>query len=595
MSNNTGTPHVLLGTLPMEKPEDLVAARLNARQVAEILGLDRQAQTRMATAVSEITRNALTFAGKAQLQFLIDGSAPSHRLTVVVADEGPGIADLDGVLSGRKAFAPGHGKGLLSARRLVDHFEVQSTPAGTRVQLSQRLPQGTLLKLTRDTQQQIAQLLSSHVGADPITALQQQDREIIEGLDDLQERQAEAARLNQELEETNRGVVALYSELEEKAEQLRGVSDTKSRFLSHMSHEFRTPLNSILALARLLVDRVDGELNAEQERQVQYIRKSAQGLLDMVNDLLDLAKVEAGKVDVKPVEFTVDSLFASLRGTLRPLLTNPAVELLFGHTAQLPAVLADEQKVIQILRNFISNALKFTEQGHVLVEARHDAARQTIIFSVSDSGIGIAAQDINVIFEEFTQVDGRLQQGGTGLGLPLTRRLALLMGGEVRASSQAGKGSVFELVLPVRFGQVLNAPADDAAAATTAGRVLVVDDEEAFRYVLRHIAQDAGYEVQEASDGLSALQTIGLQRPDMIFLDLAMPQLDGFGVLERLSASPELAAIPVVVCTSQLLSIEQKRLLARAHAILLKQDVSRDGLTALMQSVIRDDDQARSA
>lgn len=583
------TKPIVLGSMQLVAAEDVVAARRHARQAAETLGLDRQSQTRMATAVSEITRNAFAYATKARVEFTIDDTGPNHAFTVVVADEGPGISDLDGVLSGRTAFAPGRGKGLVSARRLVDLFDIRSAPGGTTVRLSHRLPQGAAQRLTRETRQGIAQLLSGHLGADPIAALQEQNREIIESLNDLQDRQAETARLNQELEETNRGVVALYSELEEKAEQLRGVSDTKSRFLSHMSHEFRTPLNSILALTRLLEDRVDGDLNPEQERQVQYIRKSAQSLLDMVNDLLDLAKVEAGKVDVKAAEFTIDSIFASLRGTLRPLLTNPAVELLFGHTAQLPVMLADEQKVIQILRNLIANALKFTEQGHVLVEARHEPSRQNIVFSVSDSGIGIAPQDIARIFEEFSQVDGRLQKGGTGLGLPLTRRLALLMGGEVRATSQPGQGSTFELMLPVRFGQALSAPSDEPEAPQArTGHVLVVDDEEAFRYVLRHIAQDAGYEVREATDGLSALHSVGLQRPDMIFLDLAMPQLDGFGVLERLAESPELASIPVVVCTSQLLSIDQKRQLASAYAIVLKQDVSRDGLTALIQSITRD-------
>ncbi|HIV70140.1 MAG TPA: response regulator [Candidatus Aquabacterium excrementipullorum] len=584
----TASARILLGSMPLTCPEDVVAARLNARQVAEILGLDRQGQTRLATAVSEITRNAFAYAGKGRVDFLIEGTAPAHTLSLLVVDEGPGIRDLDSVLSGLRAYAPGRGTGLVSARRLVDQFDIQSAPAGTTVRLAQRLPHGALARLTRDAQQQIGQLLASHQGTDPLDALHEQNREILDSITDLQERQAETARLNQELEETNRGVVALYSELEEKAEQLRGVSDTKSRFLSHMSHEFRTPLNSILALSRLLVDRVDGDLNSEQERQVQYIRKSAQGLLDMVNDLLDLAKVEAGKVDVKPVEFSVEGIFASLRATLRPLLTNPSVDLLFGHAEHLPVMLADEQKVIQILRNFISNALKFTEQGHVLVEARHEPARQSIVFSVQDTGIGIAAQDLGLIFEEFSQVDGRLQQGGTGLGLPLTRRLALLMGGEVRATSQSGQGSTFELVLPVRFGQALSAPAS-SPETPRAHRVLVVDDEEAFRYVLRHIAQDAGYGVQEAPDGLSALQSAREQRPDIIFLDLAMPQLDGFGVLERLAQSPDLASIPVVVCTSQLLSIEQKRLLASAHAIVQKQDVSRDGLTALMQAVMARD------
>src|SRR5262249_15899463 len=179
----------------------------------------------------------------------------------------------------------------------------------------------------------------------------------------------ETTRLNRELEETNRGVVALYSELDEKADQLRSVSDMKSRFLSHMSHEFRTPLNSIIALSRLLVDRVDGDLNAEQLRQVEHIRKSAQDMLELGNDLLDLAKgvvdvakVEAGKLDVKPASYTVNALLASLRGLLRPLLLNPHVDLQVDEPAGLPELHGDEAKVSQVLRNLISNALKFTER-----------------------------------------------------------------------------------------------------------------------------------------------------------------------------------------------------------------------------------------
>ena len=568
-----------LASLPLATPADVVAARQQVRRVAELLGLDRKGQTRLATAVSEIARNALSHAGGGQVRVTLAG----RQLQVLVRDQGRGIADLDDILSGRKVFAPGQGAGLASARRLVDELDIRSSAQGTEVRLAQWLPAepgGAQL-------QALAAALPRR-GPDPVAELQAQDRELITSLADLQEREAEADRLNRELEDTNRGVVALYSELEQKAEELRGASEMKSRFLSHMSHEFRTPLNSIMALTRLLIDGVDGPLNTEQNRQVDYIRRSAQTLLELVNDLLDLAKVEAGRLDVRPTEFTVTDLFASLRGLLKPLLTNPAVNLVFDAAPDLPVLLADEQKLAQVLRNLVSNALKFTESGHVLVRARHDAPQAHLVFEVEDTGIGIASSAIDLIFEEFGQVEGRLQRGGTGLGLPLSRRLAMLLGGDLTARSQPGVGSTFTLTMPVRFGQAVAVP---EAGPGGRRRVLVVDDEEVFRYVIRHIAQDAGFDVLEADNGETGLSMALAESPDMIFLDLHMPRLDGFGVLAQLSASP-LQATPVVVCTSHALTVDQKRALAAAYAIVPKQDLSRDGLSRLMRLVLSPGDAA---
>ena len=171
---------------------------------------------------------------------------------------------------------------------------------------------------------------------DPVQELQTQNTELVASLAELRTRQEELERLNTELEDTNRGVVALYAELDERAEQLRQASELKSRFLSNMSHEFRTPLNSILALSRLLLDRIDGPLTAEQERQVTYIRRSAESLTELVNDLLDLAKVEAGKLEVRPRPFTVTELFGALRGVMKPLQQNDAVDLIFEEPCGLP-------------------------------------------------------------------------------------------------------------------------------------------------------------------------------------------------------------------------------------------------------------------
>src|SRR3989475_7732074 len=211
-----------------------------------------------------------------------------------------------------------------------------------------------------------------------------------------------------------------------------------------MSHEFRTPLNSIQALTRLLLEHSDGHLASEQTRQVEFIRKAAQDLTELVNDLLDLAKVEAGKIVVRPIEFEVANLFGALRGMLRPLLVNESVALVFEDTSSVPTLFQDEGKVSQILRNFISNALKFTERGEVRVPATVVDDGMAVAFSVADTGIGIAAEDQERIFHQFGQLENPLQRKvrGTGLGLPLTKKLVEILGGRLALVSEPGVGYV---------------------------------------------------------------------------------------------------------------------------------------------------------
>jgi signal transduction histidine kinase len=208
----------------------------------------------------------------------------------------------------------------------------------------------------------------------------------------------------------------------------------------------------MLALTGLLLDRVDGELTAEQEKQVAFVRRSARDLLNLVDDLLDTARVDAGKVAVRASKFTVPDLFNLLRATLRPLLAGETTQLVFEDAHTLPPLQTDEAKVAQILRNFISNALKFTEGGEVRVAAR-ETGPGWMELAVADTGIGIAAEDLTRIFEDFGQVDGALQRRrrGTGLGLPLSRKLAELLGGRVWVESRVGQGSTFTLLLPTTY------------------------------------------------------------------------------------------------------------------------------------------------
>lgn len=272
--------------------------------------------------------------------------------------------------------------------------------------------------------------------------------------------EAQITALNAELAETNNGVLALYSELDEQAEQLRQVSELKSRFLSYMSHEFRTPLVSIQSMARLLVERLDGPLTEEQERQVVFIQDAAGELSAMVDDLLDLAKVEAGRITVSPDWFELIDLFSALRGMFKPIATSGDVEVVFEEPVGVPPMFSDNQKVAQILRNFISNAYKFTDHGSVTVSARIEGD-DMIRFSVADTGIGIAADDLPHLFEDFIQLRPARAHRGTGLGLALCRRFAVLLGGRVEVESTVGRGSTFHAILPCR------APSDDGSAAET--------------------------------------------------------------------------------------------------------------------------------
>lgn len=265
----------------------------------------------------------------------------------------------------------------------------------------------------------------------------------------LRAREAEIDRLAQELAETNRGVLALYAELDDRAQALGQMSETKTRFLSDMSHELRAPLASMINLTRLLLARADGPLTDEQVYQVTLIQRSAESLSEMVDDLLDISKIEARKVDLRLEEVSIAEVLAGLRGMFRPLATNEGVALVFEDPDEPIVLTTDAQRVAQVLRNFVSNALKFTTEGEVRVSARV-ADGDVVILEVADTGAGIAPEDQARIFEDFAQVDGPIQKRvrGTGLGLPLTRKLAALLGGEVRLESRLGEGSRFSLVVP---------------------------------------------------------------------------------------------------------------------------------------------------
>ncbi|HZZ44074.1 MAG TPA: ATP-binding protein [Tepidisphaeraceae bacterium] len=432
---------------------DVVLTRQRAKQIAALLGFEAQDQTRIATSASEIARNAFRYTGGGRAEFSIDDETSPPTLLIRITDTGPGISNLSDILEGRYQSQTGMGLGLIGAKRLSDRFEIETAHRkGTAVLLGKTLPKSvpTVAPTRLAT---ITEELARRNPQNPVEEIQQQNQELLRTLDALRIRQAEVEKLNEELAETNRGVLALYAELDDKAEDLRRASDLKTKFLSNMTHELRTPLNSIIMLSRMMLTQKDGPLNPEHERQATFIRNSADGLLDLVNDLLDLAKIEAGKVDINPSEFSVAELFGTLRGMFRPLIGPKDVELLFEMPEPAPLMHTDEGKLGQILRNLVSNAMKFTERGEIRVTAVIGES-DMVMFSVADTGIGIGPEDRRRLFQEFTQVTGKYQVKGTGLGLSISRRLAELLGGRIELESEVGVGSVFRVFIPLDYHPV---------------------------------------------------------------------------------------------------------------------------------------------
>ena len=562
-------------SLSIQAESDIVVARQRTRQLANLLGLAPADQVGIATAVSEIVRNAVLYAGGANVDFDLDLSSRPQFFWVRIVDQGLGFKDLQSVLDGQFQSKTGRGAGIAGARRLTERFEISAGPnGGAVVSFGKPLPNNTTLDGTN--LKPLALQLTQQPVPGPHDALREQNHDLMQTLDvlrtresELEGRRTELERLNLELAETNRGVVALYAELEERAAALRRANELKSQFLSYVSHEFRTPVNSVLALTQILVRRTDGDLTAEQEKQVNFIRKAVEGLAEMVNDLLDLAKVESGKTKVRSGLVEVGQVVGAVRALMRPLATNEAVKLIFDEFPEGLTIETDEAKLGQILRNLVSNALKFTEEGQVRVSV--STSEGEVVFSVEDTGIGIASEHLEVIFQEFSQIHHSLQgrAKGTGLGLPLSRKLAELLGGRLEVSSQAGVGSKFVLTIPEKLSVNPRGPAEMPDSADPASPIiLVVDDEEASRYVCRHMFRGAPYRIIE-SDALEAAERARFERPQLIILDLMMPGRTGFEVLDELKADPTTREIPVVIHTSKAITAADDIRLAGRHLGLL--------------------------
>lgn len=570
---------------------EIAVLRRRVKEAAAYCGFSDLTQIKLATAASELARCIVGGGLVGKVEGKLEKAEHGFRLMIELRVEA----------QFRLSEAAAD---FLAARKLVEHFQISvgspesfSVAVGFGLTKEHYVTPGHLNAwLARDSIAPASPDSSDDIGE----LIRRQNEEIMISMESLGQREIELKRLNAELEDTNRGVVALYSELDEKAEQLRRASDLKSRFISNMGHEFRTPLNSILALSGLLMDGADGELSGEQRRQVTYIRGSAESLTELVNDLLDLAKVESGKATIRKSSFSVAELVGGLRGMLKPLLHSAKVALVFDEPDSFPPLYTDMGKVSQILRNFISNALKFTEEGEVRLSIRLAAALGRIDFAVSDTGIGIAEEHRAAVFDEFVQIESPLQtrHKGTGLGLPLSKKLAELLGGTVSLQSAIGKGSTFTLSIPLDIDRPEAAVEGDFALkaqdAACNRRLLIIDDEETFRYIIRQSALEAHCSVLEAADGFAGLDLMRREKPDIVFLDLQMPVMDGFAVLREMKEDAALSDLPVIICTSMMLDPSDHENLAGATKVLSKGSLTRDAVGKVLAQLSLEEDRQKT-
>jgi signal transduction histidine kinase/CheY-like chemotaxis protein len=538
-----------LARLDVRDPTGVFAARQLGRGLAVSLALDRQDQVRVATALSEISRSAVTAGRTAVIVFGIEDA----ELLVTVTLDGEPPAE-----------------GIAAAARLMDEV----TTNGHVVRMTKRRPPGM-----RPDMQLIAEQLAAVHPQSALDELRRQNQDLISALEDLKQQKDQLVLLNSELQETNRGVmalygelsneleqtnrgvVALYAELDETSERLRAASESKDRFWANISHELRTPLNSIIGLTRLLAEpRADGALDPERLYQVELIRNSGSTLLALVNDLLDVAKAESGQLHVDPANVDMPALFGRLRGLARPMAADKPVAVIVSGDGAPGTLLTDEVALTSILRNLLSNGIKYTDSGEVRLSARVTGPRLEI--SVTDTGIGIPAGLHDHVFEEFYQVPG-VRRGGTGLGLPYARRLARILGGDLTLTSEPGVGTTVVLDLPVQTPAV--------------GTIVLADDDAAFRQVLRGLLAGLADHLVEAANGLQALAIVADKPVDLVLADMRMPVMDGGTLLARLPAS-----LPAIIVTGADLPPPP-----RAAAVLRKDELTRERLEFTIRGVIR--------
>src|SRR5438876_6434530 len=383
------------------------------------------------------------------------------------------------------------------------------------------------------------------------------------------------------------------SELQAANQEMARANKLKSEFLANVSHELRTPLSAIIGFSQILLDGIDGPINEEQQQDIQEVNKSGQSLLGLINQILDLSKIEAGKMELSLERVELPNLVTSVLESISPLAQEKGLRIDTRFGPGLPAVEADATRLRQILINLLSNAVKFTERGHIEILAQPSG--RMVRIAVKDTGIGISAESQKVIFEEFVQGDGSStrRHGGTGLGLSIVRRLVEMHGGAITVLSEPGLGSTCTFTVPAwasgqaALGATQRRPLRRPNQGLPGAAILVVDDDPSVRQLIsRHLEQE-GWKTVQASNATDALQLARECRPMLITLDMMMPGMSGFEMVARLRAQPAGASIPVMIVSAKELTAEDVLTLnGHVQRFVAKGSIEPEGLTNAVRQLL---------
>jgi signal transduction histidine kinase len=433
-----------LGDIYVRREADIIKVRDRVRRLARELGFDSTTQIKITTAVSEVTRNIYEYAKQGAITLALVERGPDMGLQITARDDGPGIdeATLKSILRGSYQSASGLGVGLAGTRKLMDEFDLKTGEGqGTRVMVIKWLPRPRAAEVKTSVEDLRAEL-ADELDDSALEELQRQNRDLVDVLEELEEKRTELERVNTELAATNR-------ELNEANAKLRELSEMKEEFLALTTHDLRSPLTVISGVISFFTSGRLGELTPEQQNMVAMMERNAQSLIELVNDLLDASKLESGTMRLELVSIDLRGLFSELRETMEPLAREKSLKMDEDLPADLPPVEADRAKLRRVLVNLVSNAIKFTSRGgRVTMRAAREDGHVRI--SVSDTGVGIAPEDVKRLFDKYEQARSRATRGekGTGLGLYITKQLVELHGGEIKVDSEVGKGSTFSFTIP---------------------------------------------------------------------------------------------------------------------------------------------------